>query len=180
MALTSTLRRFEIELCDSDRGLYETLEFRVAQHPSESTKFLVARVMARCLEHTEGLDFGAGLSSDDEPALRVVDLQGRTRAAIEIGQPSIDRLHRASKATERVVVYGWKDPAGLYRDALAKGIHRAEKLEVVALPEAFLEQAGKSLSRAHRWTLTVSGGQLWLALPEPTLEATVIRLGPQV
>ena len=44
MALTATMRRFEIELADSDRGVYEALDLRVAQHPSESERYLVARV----------------------------------------------------------------------------------------------------------------------------------------
>ncbi|MDQ3301441.1 MAG: YaeQ family protein, partial [Myxococcota bacterium] len=43
------MRKFEIALADSDRGVYEQLEWRVAQHPSESERYLVARVLARAL-----------------------------------------------------------------------------------------------------------------------------------
>ncbi|HVR96035.1 MAG TPA: YaeQ family protein, partial [Thermoanaerobaculia bacterium] len=32
MALTSTIYNLEIELADVDRGVYETLDLRVAQH----------------------------------------------------------------------------------------------------------------------------------------------------
>ena len=38
-----------------DRGVYESLELRVARHPSESEEFLCARVLAFCLEQREGL-----------------------------------------------------------------------------------------------------------------------------
>jgi uncharacterized protein YaeQ len=34
MAFTATMRRFEVALTDSDRGVYEALDLRVAQHPS--------------------------------------------------------------------------------------------------------------------------------------------------
>jgi len=33
MALPATLRRFTITLADADRGVYETLDWRVPQHP---------------------------------------------------------------------------------------------------------------------------------------------------
>ena len=45
VSATSTVRRFEIELADSDRDLYATLDLRTAQHPSESDRYLVARVL---------------------------------------------------------------------------------------------------------------------------------------
>src|SRR5688572_9562851 len=97
MALSATMRRFEIALADSDRGVYEDLDLRVAQHPSESDRYLVARVLARALEHAEGVTFTRGLDADDEPALWQRDLRNDLQSWIEVGSPSADRLHRASK-----------------------------------------------------------------------------------
>ena len=57
MALTATVYTFDIELADTDRGVYETLALRVARHPSETEEFLVTRVLAYCLEYTDGLAF---------------------------------------------------------------------------------------------------------------------------
>ncbi|HEY5949867.1 MAG TPA: YaeQ family protein, partial [Kofleriaceae bacterium] len=77
MALSATMRKVEISLSDSDRGIYEQLDLRVAQHPSESDRYLVARVLARALEHGEGLEFSkGGVSDDTEPALVQRDLRG--------------------------------------------------------------------------------------------------------
>ena len=50
MALTATIYNFDIDLSDSDRGVYETLALRVAQHPSESDEYLIARVLAYLLD----------------------------------------------------------------------------------------------------------------------------------
>jgi uncharacterized protein YaeQ len=108
MALSATVRRFEIELADSDRGVYESFELRAAQHPSETDRYLVARVLARCLEHDEGVEFGRGVSADDEPAIWRRDLRGDLLAWIDVGSPSPDRLHKASKTGARVAVYGWQ------------------------------------------------------------------------
>jgi uncharacterized protein YaeQ len=82
MALTATMRRFEVALSDSDRGVYEALDLRVAQHPSESERYLVARVLARALEHAEGVEFSRGLAAGEEPALWQHDLRGDLQAWI--------------------------------------------------------------------------------------------------
>jgi hypothetical protein len=126
MAQPSTVRRFEIQLSDSDRGVYESLDLRVAQHPSESERYLVARVLVRALEHDEGVDFSRGLAASDEPALWQHDLRGDLLAWIEIGTPSTDRLHKASKLCKRVVVYAWKAPEDLAHAVKEQAIHRAD------------------------------------------------------
>ncbi len=111
MALGATIYAFDIELSDVDRNVYQSLNLRVAQHPSETQDYLVARVLAYCLEYTEGIGFSKGLSDPDEPAIFVRDLTGALQAWIDIGLPEPERLHRASKAAPRVAVYTHKDPA---------------------------------------------------------------------
>ncbi len=70
MALGATVHNFDIDLADADRNVYETLALRVARHPSESDEYLVVRVLAYCLEYTEGIAFSrGGLSDADEPPI---------------------------------------------------------------------------------------------------------------
>src|SRR5471032_2402246 len=45
MAQSSTIYVFTVRLADADRGVYETLNLRVAQHPSESPDYLLTRVL---------------------------------------------------------------------------------------------------------------------------------------
>src|SRR5438067_1993122 len=124
MALSATMRRFQIALADADRDVYEQLDLRVAQHPSESARYLVARVLARTLEHAEGLEFSkGGVSDDDEPALVQRDPRGDLLAWIEVGAPTPDRLHKATKASPRVVVYTWKNPDQLAAAIVARGVY---------------------------------------------------------
>ena len=177
MALTATMRKFVIALADSDRAIYEDLELRVAQHPSESARYLVARVLARALEHAEGLDFSkGGVSDDEEPALVQRDLRGDLVAWIEIGSPTPDRLHKASKAAPRLVVYAWKDPEKLAAAILERKVHRAEELELVALDAAFLDAAAATLERINKWDLSVTGGSLYLTIGDKLLESSVRRV----
>src|SRR4249920_1720336 len=101
MALGATLYTIDIDLADGDRGVYESLALRVARHPSESEDYLVTRVLAYALEFAAGIEFSAGLSDPDEPAISVRDLTGRIRSWIEVGTPDAARLHKASKASPR-------------------------------------------------------------------------------
>jgi hypothetical protein len=115
MALTATIYNLDVQLADTDRGVYESLSFKVAQQPSESDEHMMARVLAYCLEYTEGIGFSKGIAEPEEPALFVRDLTGALRTWIDIGSPDAARLHKASKAAPRVVVYTHKDPAQLVR-----------------------------------------------------------------
>src|ERR1019366_5481520 len=64
MALSATVYVFTVRLADADRGVYETLNLRVAQHPSESPEYLITRVLGFCLEYTEGIAFSKGRSEE--------------------------------------------------------------------------------------------------------------------
>ena len=91
MALTATIYNFDIELADSDRGVYESLALRLAKHPSESEEYLVARVLAYLVEYADGIEFSRGVSSPDEPAIAIRDLTGAIRTWIDIGTPDAAR-----------------------------------------------------------------------------------------
>lgn len=175
MALTATMRRFEIELADSDRGVYEALDLRVAQHPSESDRYLVARVLARALEHAEGVAFTRGLAADDEPALWQRDLRGDLLAWIEVGAPSADRLHKASKSGARIAVYTWKTDQ-LLRELAERAIHRADEVAIHALDPDLLDAIAATLDRNNRWELSITGGSLYLGAGGQTFEGAVQRV----
>ena len=170
------MRRFEITLADSDRELYESLELRVAQHPSESTRYLVCRVIARVLLHAEGVDFSkGGLSDEDEPALSQRDLRGDRLAWIEIGRPSADRLHKAMKASPRVVVYGWKLD-GIVDEIRDRKVYERERLELWAIDGAWLDGVAATLDRVNRWDVAVTGGTIYLTIGEALHETTPERV----
>ena len=128
MALTATIYNFDIQLSDVDRGVYETLSLRVACHPSETEEYLVTRVLAYCLEYAEGIAFGKGLSEPNEPAITIRGMSGALSSWIEVGSPDAERLHRASKASPRVVVYTHRDGSALVRQLSGTRIHRAESM----------------------------------------------------
>ena len=175
MALTATLYNFDIDLVDADRSVYEALALRVARHPSESEEYLVARVLAYCLEYAEGISFSSGLSDPDEPALAVRDLTGTVRVWIEIGSPDAARLHKASKAADRAVVYTHKDPAQLLRQLEGVRIHRAEDVEIHAIDRALVSGLAAKLERRMAMTVSISDRHVLVAMEGATIEGTVTR-----
>ena len=176
MALGATIYSFEVQLNDLDRGVYDAISFKAAQHPSESTEYLIARVLAYCLEYREGISFGKGLNEPDEPAVAITDLSGTRQAWIEIGSPDADRLHRASKACPRVVVYTHKDPAALLRQLDGQRIHKRETIELIALDRGLISQLAARLDRRMAFTLMRSENHLYITLDGDTLEGALTRV----
>lgn len=175
MAQSSTVHTFNIQLADVDRGVYEPLALTVARHPSETDEYLLTRVLAYCLEHTEGLAFSRGLAEPDEPALVVRDLTGALRAWIEVGAPDAARLHRASKASPRVAVYTHKDPRQIARQLSGARIHRAEALELYAVDRELLAGLAELLERRTTFDLSVTDRHLFVSIGGQTLTGAVER-----
>src|SRR5262245_58735745 len=173
MALGATIHQFAIQLSHVDRGVYDTLDLRVARHPSESEEFMCARVLAFCLERQEGLAFSKGLAEPDHPALEVRDLSGAFKAWIEIGAPDAARLHRASKAAPRVAVYTHTDAARYWTSLIGERIHRAESLELYGLDRNLVAALVTRLDRRMTFDLSVSDGALYLTLGEELLTGAV-------
>ena len=175
MALGATIYTFDIDLADADRAVYQGLNLRVAQHPSETPDYLLTRVLAYCLEFAEGIGFSKGLSDPDEPAIAVRDLTGALQVWVDIGLPEPERLHRASKAAPRVAVYTHKDPAQwLVKLADAK-IHRADKLAVFAFDRSWLGQLVARLERRMRFSLARSEGEIYITVGDTTSQTVLAR-----
>jgi uncharacterized protein YaeQ len=173
MALSSTIHVFTVHLADADRGVYETLNLRLAQHPSETPEFLVTRLLAYCLEYGEGIAFSRGVSDVDEPAISVRDLTGALQCWIEIGTPEAARLHKAGKSASRVAVYVHRDAGPWLARLAGERIHRGEHIEVLAMDRALIAALVARLERRMEFHLSVAERNLYLTLGEETLSGTV-------
>ncbi|HEV8549553.1 MAG TPA: YaeQ family protein [Polyangiaceae bacterium] len=174
MAPNATLYHVKLTLSDVERGVYEVLDLRLAQHPSESVRFLVTRLLAYALSYEEGIAFSkGGVSSTDEPAVVVRDPTGVLLVWIEVGAPSAARLHKASKAARRVALFTSSSIADLQAEARAGSIHRADEIELWQLDVAFLDAVAARLERTLGLELVHSDGRLYLTLGGEMLEGGV-------
>ncbi len=175
MALTSTIYTFDIQLADMDRGVYETLDVRAAQHPSETAESLVTRVLAYCCEYTEGIGFSNGISTPDDPAIFVRDLTGRLRVWVDVGAPDAPRMHRASKAADRVAVYTHKDPRQLLGQWAGERIHKAAGIELLGIDRPLLTALVAKLERRMAFSLTITERHLYVAIGEDMIDGVLTR-----
>lgn len=175
MALGATMHTFDVQLADTDRGVYEDFSLRVARHPSETDAYMVTRLLAYGLEYTEGIVFSEGISQTDEPAVLVRDMTGAITGWIEIGAPDAERLHYGSRLAERTVVYTHRDPAKVMAPWAGKKIHRSDTIRVYSFDPGFVDTVVPHLARRNTLTLTVTEQQLYLDLNGTSLTSSILE-----
>ena len=167
--------QFSIDLSDMDRGVYETLELRVARHPSETAEYMIVRVLAYCLEYEEGITMTEGVSSGDEPALLVRDLTEKVTAWIEVGMPDATRLHRGSKHAGRVAVYTHRDARQLLAQLAGQKIHRASGIRIRAFDRGVIEAIANAIARRTSLSLSVAHGEAYVSIDDRTFTLPIVE-----
>jgi uncharacterized protein YaeQ len=171
MALGATVYHFGVQISDVDRGTYAAVDLRLARHPSESARYLLTRTLAYCLCYEEGIAFSkGGLSDSEDPPVSIPDGAGGLSAWIDVGAPSAKRLHKASKAAAKVILFTHVDRKLLIAEAASARIHRVKDIEVWTLDAGFLERAEAKLDRKLELTVTRNDGTLYLGIGGETLE----------
>ena len=173
MAQGATRYVFEVRLADADRAVNETLTIRPARHPSETAEYLMTRLLAYCLEYTEGIVFSKGLSDPDEPAISVRDMTGVLRSWIDIGAPDAHRLHKAAKAAPDVAVYAHRGLDQLLARLDGERIHRASEIRLRAVNPELLTALVARLDRRMDLHLTVSDQSLYVSVGGETLTGAI-------
>ena len=114
MALKPTIYKLNISLSDLDRHYYDTLTMTIAQHPSETLERMMVRVLAFCINAQEFLTFTKGLSEVDEPDIWARTLDGNISLWIDVGEPSVDRIKKASSLASTVRVYSFNSKSDVW------------------------------------------------------------------
>jgi uncharacterized protein YaeQ len=175
MALTATIYNFETELADIDRGVYETLNLRLARQPSETVEYMLTRFLAYCLEYTEGIALTEGVAAGDEPAVLVRDLTGRITAWIEVGMPDAHRLHRGSKLAGRAAVYTHRNVEKVLEELNGRKIHQAADIPVYEFGRGFIEAVAGHVARRENVSVSITERQLYLDVSGTTFNTAVVE-----
>ena len=163
MAAKATIYKAELQVTDLDRHYYASHALTLAQHPSETETRLLVRLLAFALHADERLEFGRGLSDEDEPALWRRDYTGAIEQWIELGQPDESRLRKASGRAAQVVVVGYGGQAAeSWWKRNATALARLRNLSVIELDDAEVDAASALLARGMRVTAMIQDGELQL------------------
>jgi len=114
MALKPTIYKAKIALSDVNRNYYETLNLTIAQHPSETLERMMVRVLAYCINAEESLVFTKGISSPEEPDLWVRSMDDNLELWIDVGEPAVERMKKASHIARQVKVYCFNSKADVW------------------------------------------------------------------
>ncbi len=107
MAIKPTIYKLRINLADIDRGYYDTLNLTIAQHPSETLERMMTRVLAFCINAQEYLVFTEGVCAAKEPDIWARTLDNQISLWIEVGEPTVEKIKKATRLSPKVIVYSF-------------------------------------------------------------------------
>lgn len=176
MALKSTIFKAALQIADMDRGYYGDQPLTIARHPSETDERMMLRVLAFALHAGEGLSFGKGLSTDDEPDLWNRDLTGAIRLWIDVGLPDERLVRRACGRAQQVVIYAYGRGADLWWSRSCAALERMRNLTVFAVPVATGGELAKLAQRTMQLQCTIQDGHVWLGDKDGAVEVALTAL----
>ncbi|HQW80940.1 MAG TPA: YaeQ family protein [Pseudomonadota bacterium] len=134
MSPKSTVYKVELQISDLDRHYYQEHNLTLALHPSETEERMMVRLLAFAMNADERLNFGRGLSSDDEPDLWQRSDTGEIDLWIETGQPDEQRVRRACGRARHVLIYTYSGrSAQVWWEKVGSTLGR-KNLTVIDLP----------------------------------------------
>lgn len=177
MATKPTIYRATVELSDIDRSVYEKLQMSLARADSETAERLVVRLLAYCLCYEEGIRFTGGVSSGDEPDVWVTQLQPgmgeRVKLWIEVGLPEAKRLLKAARHCERVILFAYGRKLAKWESDHLDELKERDNITVLAVDLDAIAGLIDSLDRQIAWTVTVSGGTIYITAGDRHVEFTL-------
>ena len=163
MAPNATIYRLELQVSDMDRHYYASHNLTLAQHPSETPTRLMVRLIAFALYAHERLEFGRGLSTDEDPDLWQRDYTGDIDLWIDLGQPDESRVRKACARARQVVVINYSgNGAEIWWNKVGAALSRLKNLTVIDLAPDDIEAIVGLLERGMRLTAMIQDGELQL------------------
>jgi uncharacterized protein YaeQ len=179
VALKATIFKAELQVSDLDRSHFGSHALTLARHPSETDERMMVRLLAFALNADEYLEFGRGLSAEDEPDLVHRDLTGAIEHWIEVGLPDEREIRKASGRAKRVTVYTYGGrSADLWWEQNRAALERLGNLAVVDVPEETSAAMRALASRNMKLDCTIQEGQVWLSHEGETLHFELPRRFP--
>lgn len=175
MALKPTIYKFKIALSDLNRNYYNTLNLTVALHPSEKIERMMARVMAYCINAQEHLTFTKGLSTVDEPDIWVRTLDDQVAVWIDIGEPAVDRIKKASRIASIVKVYSFNSKSDVWWGQVKIKFSEL-KVSVYQFQWEYIQVLAALVRRTMELSVTISGDSAYIATENGECELAWVML----
>ena len=164
MALKSTICKALLRVSDIDRGYYHDHALTVARHPSETDERMMTRLLAFAMHADDRLEFGRGLSADDEPDLWQRDRTGSIERWIDVGLPDEREVRKAcGRAREvHVLAYGGR-AVDLWWQGARDKLERQDRLAVSAVDSEQSRALAGLVNRTMQLQVTLQEGYIFIA-----------------
>lgn len=177
MALKSTIFKAELSVADIDRGVYGDHALTLARHPSETDQRMMVRLLAFALHADERLEFGRGLSAEDEPDLVRRSLTGEIEEWIDVGLPDEREVRKACGRSRDVFVYPYGGRAvALWWDKAGPTLERQATLTVREVPPEASEALAALAARTMKLQFTIQDGHVMVSGDDRVVEVDLRTL----
>ena len=162
MAIKPTIYKARISLSDLEREHYDSINLTIAQHPSETLERMMVRVLAFCINAQEGLELTRGLDEVDEPDLWVRTMDEQTTLWIDVGEPSFERVKKASNRARAVKVYSFNSKSDVW---WSQGETKFSRLDAsfYCFPWESIEALVALVQRTMDLSVTITGDSAYVA-----------------
>jgi uncharacterized protein YaeQ len=163
MAQKSTIFKANLNVADMDRQVYGDFSLTLARHPSETDERMMLRLLAFALHADEQLEFGRGISTDNEPDLWQKSLSGEIDLWIELGTPDPDRIRKACGRAREVVLYAYgRRAVPVWWEKHGAALRRFDKLKIFEIPGDCCDQLADMVQGSMLLQCTITDGEAWL------------------
>jgi uncharacterized protein YaeQ len=176
MALKATICKAIIHLADMDREYYDTLNLTIAKHPSETDQRMMIRLMAFILNAHQDLQFGKGLSDEEEASIWQINYSSVIDLWIELGQIDPKRIKKACSRSKAVKLYCYGSSTDIWWSQVESKMLPFEKLKVEQFSQETCDALVKLANRSMEFQCSIQDGQVWLTAGDETLLIETIKL----
>lgn len=171
MATNSTIFKIDLQIADLDRNYYHNHSLTIARHPSETDERMMVRVLAFACLAQEGLSFGKGLSTEDEPDLWVKNLVDDIELWIDVGQPDEKRLRRAAGRSQQVCVFTYgEDASQNWWQHNQRKLKQMDKLRVYRVPAEASQALADIVQRTMQLQCTIQDSSIMFTDGEQSIQ----------
>ena len=177
MAIKATIFKANLQIADMERHYYRDHTLTLARHPSETDERMMVRLLAFALHAHEFMEFGQGMTADDEADVWQKDLTGSIELWIDVGLPDEKLIRKACGRAKQVIVYAYGGRTAEMWYAQNSGqFERLTNLTVVNLPVTSTRAIAQLAQRNMQLQCTIQDGQVWLSDGNESVQVERVRL----
>jgi uncharacterized protein YaeQ len=177
VAIKATIFKAELQVSDLDRGHFATHALTIARHPSETDERMMVRLLAFALNADDALEFGRGLSAEDEADLVQRDLTGAIELWIEVGLPDEREVRKACGRARQVKVYLYGGrAASLWWAQNRAALEKLRNATVVEVPAESSAALARWAARNMQLSCPVQDGHVYFSSGDERIEVQGVRL----